>query len=99
MLRLTNRVDAEQCRTTCVYAVDVTFDQVSVIGNVSLKNEGSAVSRTNQPDFLADFGLALPGFTVGSHVGNLTDVTGGAGLAACVGINLGVEYENLEWAS
>ena len=96
MLRLADGVDVEQGRAAAVEAVDVALQQVTHVGHAALEYEAGAVGHADEAHLLADLGLALPGLAVGRHVRHLADEARGAGLAAGVGIDLGVEDQDLD---
>ena len=96
MLRLADGVNVEQGRAAAVEAVDVALQQVAQVGDAALENEAGAVGHADEAHLLADLGLALPGLAVGRHVRHLADEAGGAGLAAGVGIDLGIQDQDLD---
>ena len=96
VFRLAHRVDVEQCRAAGVEAVDVTFQQMGDIGDGALQHIGGAVRHADEAHLLSDLLLALHRLAVGRHVGHLANVAGGAGLAAGVGVDLGVEHQHLD---
>ena len=54
------------------------------------------MGHANQSDFLADLCLALPDLAKARHVRDLAGESRGAGLAAGVGIDLGIQYQHLD---
>ena len=95
MFRRADGIDVEQRRAAAVEAVDIAFDQMRRAGNGALRDEGGAVRHADQTDFLADFLLAMITLAVRRHVGDLADEAGCARLTAGIGIDLGIDHQNL----
>ena len=96
VFRLAGSIDVEQGRPAAVQALDIAFQQMGNVGDRTLHHIGVAVGHANQSDFLADLRLALPDLAEARHVRDLAGESRGAGLAAGIGIDLGIQYQHLD---
>ena len=96
VLRLARAVEVEQRRPPRLEAADEAFDHVAGVGDRSLHDVGGAVRHADQADLLARLLFALLHLAVLGHVGDLPDEARGAGLAAGVRVDLGVDHQHLD---
>ena len=99
MFGLAHRVNIEQGGTAGIQPVDEAFDQMCIIRDAALQDEGGPVGRTDQADFLSDFLFPFPGLSIRRHIRDLADEAGRAGLATRIGVDLGIEDEDLDRVS